>query len=381
MISLTKKEQAFYDRFLHLKSEAGNHSPSIYKLMVEFAEISMKVDACFLCNPYAFNSFYERLVSTELEAYVKFYPPQNEEIAEHISKFIGVPTNQILVGNGAIQIIETLMTKFAGSNICINLPTFSTYYEISEKLSTCHYYNLHSNNNFQLNLDDYIGRIKKVNPHVVVLVNPNNPTGTLLPKEDVLAIWRSLSKDQILIVDESFIHFAPGEESIEIEAIGASNLIIIRSLSKDFGIAGLRLGYSVLPVWLRDDLLSTGFLWNSNGLAYFFVTLLSDPAFQKQYQKARNKYNHERDQFYAELQKIKGLKVYPSSANFFMIETTEDSGILFTKLLYNWGIYSRILNDKTGLHGNFLRIASKDRRENQKITNALKKIYNEQQMG
>jgi histidinol-phosphate/aromatic aminotransferase/cobyric acid decarboxylase-like protein len=381
MLTLNEKESVFYERFLQLKAEAGNHSPSIFKLLAEFPEMSMKVDACFLCNPYAFNNFYERLTSTELESYVKFYPPQNEEIAEHISKFTNVPVNQILIGNGAIQLIEALMTKFEGCNICINLPTFSTYYEIAEKLSTCHFYSLMRDENFQLDLGDYISWIAEVNPDVVVLVNPNNPTGTLLPKDDVLRVWKSLRKDQILIVDESFIHFAPGEESIEKDAIGADNLVIIRSLSKDFGIAGLRLGYSILPTWMREDLLSTGFLWNSNGLAYFFVTLLSDPAFQKQYKRSREKYNQERDLFYEELQTIDGVKVYPSFANFFMIETEEEPGVLFSKLLYNWGIYSRILNDKAGLHGNFLRIASKDRRENQKIINALKKIYNEQKLG
>jgi histidinol-phosphate/aromatic aminotransferase/cobyric acid decarboxylase-like protein len=208
-------------------------------------------------------------------------------------------------------------------------------------------------------------------------VNPNNPTGTLIDREDVLKIWKSLSKHQILIVDESFIHFAPGEQSIEADAIGAENLIIIRSLSKDFGIAGLRVGYSVMPKWLREELLNGGFLWNSNGIAYYFTTLLSDPSFQKQYRKARDRYNVDRDKFYEELQKIEQIKVRPSSANFYMIETAEDPGHLFSKLLYNYGIYSRILNDKTGLEGNFIRIASKDRRENQKIINALRKIYDQ----
>jgi histidinol-phosphate/aromatic aminotransferase/cobyric acid decarboxylase-like protein len=107
-----------------------------------------------------------------------------------------------------------------------------------------------------------------------------------------------------------------------------------------------------------------------------FTTLLSDPDFRKDYEKARKKYNSDRDKFYEELQKIHGLVVRPSYANFFMVETQEDPGILFSKLLYNYGIYSRILNDKAGLRGKFLRIASKDHRENRKIINALQKIYN-----
>lgn len=377
MLTLNEKESAFYQKFLELKSEAGNHSPSIYRLLKEFPEMSMTVDACFLCNPYAFNIFTERLKRIDLTPYVKYYPPQNEEVAEQISAFCGVPANQILVGNGAIEIIETLMSKFDSTRICMMLPTFSTYYEIAENVTDdCHYYKLTKDNNFELDVDHYIKWIAELRPGVVVLVNPNNPTGTLIRKDDILKIWSSLSLDQLLIVDESFIHFAPGEESIEKEAIGTENLVIIRSLSKDFGIAGIRVGYAVMPKDMRAELLTTGFLWNSNGLAYYFSTLLSDPSFQKEYTKARDRYNKDRDAFYGELQKIQNLKVISSSANFFMIETQEDSGILFSKLLYNWGIYSRILNDKAGLEGNYIRIASKDHRENRKMVNALQKIYN-----
>lgn len=379
MLILNDKEAAFYQRFLQLKSEAGNHSPSIYRLLEEFPEVSIKVDACFLCNPYAFDLFMEKLNEVDLEPFVKFYPPQNEEVAKKISQFCGVPPEQILVGNGAIEIIETLMARFSELvRTGLVLPTFSTYYEVAEKVSKrISYYNLSPENDFAFDVDAYIEWIKTHTPGVVALVNPNNPTGTLIPKEDVLKIWKSLGNQQMLIVDESFIHFAPGEQSIEKEAIGAENLIIIRSLSKDFGIAGLRVGYSVMPEWLRKDLLSKGFLWNSNGLAYYFTTLLSDPAFQKQYRKTRDRYNVDRDKFYQELLKIEHLKVRESSANFFMLETQEDPGILFSKLLYNYGIYSRILNDKMGLKGNYIRLASKDRRENQKIITALKKIYDQ----
>lgn len=376
MLVFNEKELAFYQRFLQLKSDAGNHSPSIYQLIDEFPEVSIKVDACFLCNPYAFSIFMDRLKEIDLEPFVKFYPPQNEEVAKHISIFSGVPTKQILVGNGAIEIIETIMSRFGMKKVCITLPSFSTYYEVAENVtSDCNYFILKKEDSFYFDIEKYLKWIKTTKPDVVVIVNPNNPTGTLILKNDILRILNSLQKNQILIVDESFIHFAPGEESVEKNAIDSDNLIIIRSLSKDFGIAGLRVGYAVLPESMKKELLKTRFLWNSNGLAYYFTTLLSDLAFQKQYKKARDRYNTDKNLFYKELLKINQINVIKSSANFFMIETTEDPGLLFSKLLYNYGIYSRILNDKAGLNGNFLRIASKDRRENQKIINALKKIY------
>lgn len=376
MLELNQKESEFYQRFLELKSEAGNHSPSIFRLLSEFPEVSMTVDACFLCNPYAFESFYTKFLEADLEPYIKFYPPQNEEVAVKIAEFSGAPADQILVGNGAIELIEVIMNLYAGKRVCMTLPSFSTYYEIAEQISECHYYVLAKETGFDLDVNAYMDWIKEVNPDVVVIVNPNNPTGTIVSRENIIAIWNSLRPDQTLIVDESFIHFAPGDESIESISANAENLIIIRSLSKDFGIAGLRVGYSVMPKKLKDQLLKRGFLWNSNGLAYFFTTVLSEPTFQKEYKRVRDKYNRDRDKFYKDLLTIDQIKVIPSNANFFMIETQEDPGILFSKLLYNWGIYTRILNDKAGLKGNFLRVASKDQRENRKIINAFQKIYN-----
>ncbi len=378
MLSLAAKEAAFYERFMELKEEAGTHSPSIHKLLDEFPNVRMDIDACFLCNPYAFDLFYDKLQNTNLERYIKFYPPQNEEVAENISKFINVPSDHILVGNGAIEIIEQLIGNYFKKNkIAIILPTFSTYYECADSDLILHYY-LKEEEDFKFNVDDYIAWVKHAKPEVCLLVNPNNPTGTAITKKDVMKIYDSLEPWQNLIVDESFIHFTPNDESIEKEAVGKDNIIIIKSLSKDFGVAGIRLGYSINKKF-KEWALDNAFLWNSNGIAYYFTTLLADKKFKTAYKRCKTKYNKDRDTLFRELSKIKGIKVYPSEANFFIIETIGyNVSILFTKLFYNHGIYSRILNDKKGLEGNFLRMASKDRSENMKIINSLKQILKDE---
>ena len=375
MTPLSKEEIAFYERFMELKEEAGSHSPSIHKLLEEFPQVRIEVDACFLCNPYAFDLFYGKLKDTNLEKYIKFYPPQNEEVAENISEFIKVPSDHILVGNGAIEIIEQLIGNYCKhAKVGIILPTFSTYYESATFQPV--YYELSPKNNFKLDVDDYIKWLNKHKPEIVLVVNPNNPTGTLIPKEDVMRIYDSLSPNQTLVVDESFIHFTTRDESIEQEAIGRDNIVIIKSLSKDFGVAGIRLGYAINKKF-KEWALKNAFLWNSNGIAYYFTTLLSDKRFRTAYTKCKNKYNKDRDSLYKELQKLPDITVYPSEANFFVIETPgKDISILFTKLFYTYGIYSRILNDKKGMGKNYLRLASKDRRENLKIINALKQILN-----
>ena len=132
---------------MELKEEAGSHSPSIHKLLEEFPQVRIEVDACFLCNPYAFDLFYGKLKDTNLEKYIKFYPPQNEEVAENISEFIKVPSDHILVGNGAIEIIEQLIGNYCKhAKVGIILPTFSTYYESATFQPV--YYELNAKNNF-----------------------------------------------------------------------------------------------------------------------------------------------------------------------------------------------------------------------------------------
>jgi len=374
-INLTKEEQQFYEKFLRIKQESGSHSPSIHRILREFPEVKMTVDACFLCNPYAYDIFVKELESTNLEKYIKFYPPQNEEVAENIATFRKIPAENILVGNGAIEIIENLFKFAKDQSVMVTLPTFSTYYEVGAVDNKIVPYQLSAGDNFKIDAEKVLDFIKVNAIDIAILVNPNNPTGSILTADEIIEIHQNFPLDKLLVIDESFIDFSTQENSIEKYAVNHKNIIIVRSMSKDFGIAGLRVGYAVMSNELRKRYLSTGFLWNSNGIAYFFTTLLADKDFQKQYLKVKNTYNSARDDFFKELSQIDGIKVYPSQANFFMIETDEDAGLLFAKLLYTYGIYTRILNDKWGLEGNYIRIASKDRKENRKMLHAFKTIF------
>ena len=139
--------------------------------------------------------------------------------------------------------------------------------------------------------------------------------------------------------------------SVEKEVCKSDNLIVLRSLSKDFGIAGLRLGYSVLNPTLRQVLFEKyGLLWNINGLAHFFIqTILKKKISRKDTLKARRIYLEGRSIFYSNLKKCKEIKVYPSKSNFFLVEKKENINEIFSKLLFEYGIYTRILNDKRDL--------------------------------
>lgn len=362
-----------YNKFIKLKQEAGLHSPSPFELKNDL-QLDIKVDACFLCNPYALDLYIRSTEKIDLLDYIKYYPPQNKILANLLSKSLDVNSNHIIVGNGAIQLIELILKEHMGKKKCVVSPTFSTYYEFDA--DNILFFKTVKENNFHLDKEALVAFCKLHKIEVLVLVNPNNPTGTALTKDEISFIIQSL-QDTTIIVDESFIDFFDRKHSVEGDVINNSNLIVIRSLSKDFGIAGLRLGYAIC----RPDLIDTiknkyGLCWNINGLACLFLELFADSNFQSQYQLAREKYLQNRDAFYSNLLTLKNMRVYESYANFFIVDCFQNINEVFTYLLFEKGVYTRILNDKLDLDNTFLRIACGSEEDNQVVFNALKEIDN-----
>jgi histidinol-phosphate/aromatic aminotransferase/cobyric acid decarboxylase-like protein len=155
------------------------------------------------------------------------------------------------------------------------------------------------------------------------------------------------------------------------------NLSIVKSMAKDFGIAGIRAGYGIMSKNKIDSLLKTGYLWNVSGLTDYFFKLYSRDDFQKKYDIIRRKYIMNTLMFLNELNRIPGIKVYPSRANFALIELIDgtSSNELMIKLLHTYGVYVRECSDKLGLEGQFIRIASRSFEENIMILDALKNIF------
>lgn len=369
-----------------LKNESGTHSPSIDTILHECPEIKIDVDACFLSNPYATDLFmkflHEDLIdNNKLRDVLEFYPPQNREVAKYISKAINVDYKKIFVGNGAIEIIQAILHNFVSKKICIISPTFSSYYEFVKDGIEIVYFPLLKEEEYLLDPKKYVDFIKKEKPDTIAIINPNNPNGGYLKQEDFLYILSNLKEVSNVIIDESFIHFA--YEDIELSQITSeeltdtySNLIIVKSMSKDFGIAGLRAGYAVMNADKVDKLLKNGYLWNVSGLTNYFFKVYSEKSFIEKYDIERKKYIMNTLMFLNELKNIQGIKVYPSKANFALVEIENGmTSFDFTiSLLLRYGIYVRDCSDKIGLEGEFVRIASRSFEENLKIIKAIKEL-------
>lgn len=377
MVNSSIKEKLSY-----LKSLSGTHSPSIATILTEIPQVKIKVDACFLSNPYATELFIKYLQNDlietkKLRSILEFYPPQNNDISKSIVNLLCVDPKTIFVGNGAIEIIQAVLHRFVKNKICVIIPTFSSYYEFVNKETQVVYYQLKKENNFALDKEDYVQFVKKEKPDTIVIINPNNPNGGYITSDDLQYIIHELSFVDNIIIDESFIHFA--FENTELSQITVQglldkfkNLIIIKSMSKDFGIAGIRAGYGIMSEEKVKTLLSNGYLWNISGLADYFFKIYSEREFNQQYEIVRKKYIMNTVNFLNEINKIEGIKAYPSKANFVLIELCESNSADFViDLLVNHGVYVRDCSDKIGLEGNFIRVASRTFEENLAIIEAI----------
>jgi len=373
-------------QYRSLKEKSGTHSPSLASIQDHIPDLKIKVDACFLSNPYATELFLEyfkkEMIDTgKVNALLEFYPSQNNIIASFIESRLGLDPGHIFVGNGAIEAIQAIIHRYCEGKVMITIPTFSAYYEYATAGQEVVHYQLKKEDNFRLDIHDYIAQVEKEKPNTIVLINPNNPDGGYIKHDDLLYAIEKLKWVKNILIDESFIHFAYEDSDMELKSVvqdvkDMDNVYVIKSMSKDFGIAGVRCGYAVMAKNKVQDLLKNGYLWNTNGLAEYFFRLYAREDFLERYDVVRRKYITESLFFISELNQIKNIKVYPSRANFVLIELLKGMTAtdITAKLIANFGVYVRNCDDKIGLDGEYIRVAARTQAENKIIIEAIKHV-------
>lgn len=367
-----------------LKDDSGSHSPSINTMLEEIPELQISVDACFLSNPYATDMFMDKIQklsgTKKFRDILEFYPPQNYDVAKKVSKIIQIDSKNIFVGNGAIEVIQAVMHNFAGKNIALPIPTFSSYYEFKTENSSIQYFQLKKEFEYRINIEEYVSFIKQKNCDSAILINPNNPTGDFIPLKLIHFFLESLKDLNLVVIDESFIHFAYEDDAFILSQnekliFKYPNLVIVKSMSKDFGIAGIRAGYGIMNSDRVKKLVTNGYLWNVSGLCDYFFSVYCNYQFQEQYEVVRKRYIVDTIEFIEKLNLIPGIKVYNSKANFVLIEILSNKVSSFDmvlELVVENGIYIRDCSDKIGLNGQFVRVASRSKKENEIILKAIR---------
>jgi histidinol-phosphate/aromatic aminotransferase/cobyric acid decarboxylase-like protein len=334
------------------------------------------LDFCYLVNPY-FPS--ERMLS-EIKAYFQDlltqYPSGLNVQNLLAGKLFDIDDNNILTGNGAAELIRAAAPLITGK-VGITYPTFNEYPESLDRAAAIVPFSPPAApDSMAYTADDLIGWSKQCD--TLVLINPDNPSGSYIPFADMLRLCEALKKEnKKIILDESFIDFSDAEENGSLLKQNIleqfPGLIVIKSLSKSYGIPGIRLG--ILACGDTDLIKSIRKnipIWNINSFAEYFLQIMGK--YKKDYVQGCKLLFEERRRFRAELEKTGLFTVLPSRANFFMCRCTGgfSSGDLAEYLLEEHSIFIKILTGKKGIpDGQWLRLSVRNRADNDALVEKL----------
>ena len=302
------------------------------------------------------------------------YPVAQDALAGLVSKIINQPSERIVVGNGAAELIKIVSGQLS-SKLIIPVPSFNEYANAAP-LGQVIAFPLEFPS-FRLDVDKFAAEAIRVKADVAVVVSPNNPTSLLVPKPDLIRLAKQLeSQDCMLIIDESFLDFAenPDEISLEHEIADHPNMAIFKSMSKAYGICGLRIGYMLTNNLRFAQAVRNGVhIWNINGFAEEFLRLLPD--YQPEFIESCKQVRIDRDRLYHKLCGIDGLTVFKPHANFVFCRLPDDAHnapVISKQLFVKHNIYIKDCAGKTQPDSDrYLRIASRTEAENYKLVEAL----------
>ena len=333
------------------------------------------LDFCYLVNPYFPTERMRNELRASFDTLLSEYPSGMKVNTLLMSKYFNIYQDYVCIGNGAAELIKTLMEQLTGK-LGVVYPTFEEYPNRKDKNTLVLY--IPNNRDFRYTVKELEEYFEDKDISSLLLINPDNPSGNFISCEDVLSLatWAKIRNIR-LIVDESFVDFSMGSVSntLLLNSIldSFSNLVVIKSISKSYGVPGLRLGVlatsdASLVQIIRKDVA----IWNINSFAEYYMQLFGK--YEKDYLEACQKFIAERERFYMELQKIPFLRVIPSQANYFLCEIMEkySSSELVGALLESANILIKDCSMKFGFeHKNYIRIAVRNEQENNKLLSAL----------
>ena len=297
--------------------------------------------------------------------------PVNESpvLKEKLAKLHNVKPEQVLLGNGSNQLFQTLLTATleAGDKVFYCPPTFSLF-DLYVPIYGGQALELPIGPGEQFPVDEIIRTLNEEKPKVALLCSPNNPTGAEIPREDIERILQSYSG--LIFLDEAYGEFSSWSAIKDIDKY--ENLIISRTFSKAYSMAGLRFGYFIAQAQLINQFRKVNLPYNVNLLTEAVVSRLidNDDIMKKQVEFLK----FERDRVYSELLKLDSIKVFPSQANFLLIKFPDSKKVF--KELKELGV---LVRDVSGYHllENHLRVNVGSKEENDLFIESLKKVLKE----
>lgn len=332
------------------------------------------LDFCYLVNPYFPPQKLVDEIKANFDTLLRNYPSGMRVNSLLAAKNFGVHQENILVGNGAAELIKSLMERISGKTGFVR-PTFDEYPHRYDRAESVDF--TPDNRDYSYTADDLMDYFGDKGIQNLVVVNPDNPSGNYIQKKDLLRLINWCVEKKInLILDESFADFSDEANNtlIDQEILDKyKNLYVMKSISKSYGVPGLRLG-----VLASGDTDTIAFMkknvaiWNINSFAEFYMQI--EEKYKKDYAAALVKFRAERARFQDELAKVPGVRVIPSQANYVMVELEKKISPkeLLKKLLTKHSLLIKELTTKTNGR-NYLRLAVRDKEDNDRLVAAMKK--------
>ena len=333
------------------------------------------LDYCYLVNPYyPQDKMIEKINYFSKELITQYPSGQSIQCINAGRLFNDTDERYFCVGNGAAELINAL-GRILDGKMYVSKSVFNEYVRCFENCKM---------NIYDMKVDDYKFNIKEIKKNIkendiICIVNPDNPTGAYIEYEDIISIIKECEKNnKIIIFDESFIDFAEKEKRytlISDEILSKyNNLIVIKSISKSYGVPGIRLGIMATSnERILNDVKKYISIWNINSFGEYFLQIAN--LYKNDYELSCDKISDEREKFIKDLKSIKGLKVYDSQANYVLCELEKyDSTRLAEKLLEK-NIFIKDLKTKDAFKGmNYIRLAVRTREENAFLVKMIKDI-------
>ena len=336
------------------------------------------LDFCYLVNPYYPPKKMTEELKSNFETLLTQYPSGMYVNSLLAANNFGVKQQHIVVGNGAAELIKSLMEDIEGK-VGFIYPTFEEYpnrYSSDKRVVF-----KPSREDFRYNADELIDFYGDKDISALVLINPDNPTGNYIEKQDLMKLISWCRERGIkFILDESFVDFAQPQENTEVDEVTLikeeilsiyENLYVVKSISKSYGVPGIRLGVlassnEAVIAKMKKDVA----IWNINSFGEFYMQIMEK--YNKDYVKSLRKIKKSRNSLIEGLSQISYLKVYPSQANYVMCELLGKSSRELCCKLLKKDIFIKDLTHKIDNGRQYIRIAVRNENDNKRLIEALR---------
>ncbi|MBX9395359.1 histidinol-phosphate aminotransferase family protein [Streptomyces sp. TRM72054] len=364
------------DNVTSLFRSTAAHSPSMAALTRE-SDGSGPVDFCIPCNPYFPTPAMFDEMAGKLRDIITYYPSSADTITAELCGLLQLPPQCVAMGNGSTELITWIDHLLVRESLAVPVPTFGRWTDQPmETGKRVDMFPLQESSGFALDLAQYAEFIRARGTRVAVICNPNNPDGGFLHKHAIVQFMDAMADRDLVVIDESFLEFADAEAepSVVQEAMIRPNVVVLRSLGKNFGLHGVRFGYLVANPALAGRVRSMLPKWNLNSFAEHVVFMLKEHG--TEYAQSLQQVRRDRLEMASQLSALPGLTVYPSQGNFLFVRLPvgAEGTVVRDRLLTEHRILVRECGNKIGSSSRFLRLVVRPQVDVRRLVSGLEQV-------